>query len=544
MRAGFLLLAAMGVFAGTSHAQESYTPVIEFVRSSAGFIRGQTNGQVDKFLGLPYAAPPVGDFRWKAPTPPQGWSGIRDATVMGSECTQLKAGKGGQVVSGSEDCLYLNVYRPANTRSRKPLPVLVFIHGGLNHRGSGNDYDPSEMAASEGIIVVTINYRLNVFGFLALPSLDSEAGSPSSGNYGLLDQQAALRWVHENIRGFGGDPTNVTVGGESAGAIDICANLASPGASGMFNKVIMESTYCPAAPHVEALATSAPVAITAGCADVQSAASCLRGKAAADVLEAAAPLNPIVGGGTAIPGKDTGFNASPNYGNDVLPMKPADVLTAGQWNWATILIGSNHDEAALFVAPAIAAKVRLPLSVDGYNAVVASQYRSFAPAVLNEYHLDQFKSPFMAYADESTDDSPFGCAITQLSQALAVSAPVYRYEFDDAGAPIPGGEMTGLPAFSLGAYHGSELQYLFKMTRLPGPQTPQQQQLSTQMIQYWGNFIKTGNPNGSGLPEWPHYDANKLRILSLKPEGNAVIDNFDTDHHCSFWATAPGPPFK
>jgi len=545
MRLCSLVLTATGMCAVLVNAQSVPRPVIEFVRSEAGFIRGQTDGQVDRFLGVPYAAPPVGDLRWKAPEPAPGWAGIRDATALGNECTQLQNAKGGQVVTGSEDCLYLNLYRPANARPRQLLPVLVFVHGGLNHRDSGNWYDPTEMVTKTGIIVVTINYRLNVFGFLALPSLDSEAGNPSSGNFGLLDQQAALRWVHENILAFGGDPTNVTVGGESAGAIDTCANLASPGAAGLFNKVIMESTYCPAAPHEEALATSAAVATAAGCTDVQAAASCLRGMAAADVLQAAVPLNPIVGGDTAIPGKGAGFNASPNFGNDVLPVKPSDALASGQWNWASILMGSNHDEAALFVAPAMIGKVKLPLSVDGYQAVVAAQYRSFAPAVLNEYNLDQFKNPFIAYADEATDDSPFGCAVTQLSQTLSASAPIYRYEFADAGAPTPGGDATGIPAgLSLGAYHGSELQYLFKMTQLPGPRTPLQQQLSEQMIQYWGNFVKTGNPNGSGLVRWPLYDAYTNQILSLRPEGNAVINNFDTDHHCSFWATAPGPPFN
>jgi len=370
MRLCSLVFTAIGVCTFLVNAQSIPKPVIEFVRTEAGFIRGQTDGQVDRFLGLPYAAPPIGGLRWKAPMPSPGWSGIRDATALGNECMQLKNAKGGQVVVGSEDCLYLNVYRPANARPKQLIPVLVFIHGGLNHRDSGNDYDPSEMVAKTGVIVVTTNYRLNVFGFLALPSLDSEMGDPSSGNFGLLDQQAAMRWVHENILGFGGDPTNVTIEGESSGGIDLCANLASPKAAGLFNKVIMESMYCPAAPHEEALATSAPVAVTAGCTDVQSAASCLRAKAAADVLQAAVPLNPIVGGDTAIPGKGAGFNASPNFGNQVLPLKPSDALTSGYWNWSTVLLGSNHDEAALFVAPAMIGKVKLPLSVDGYNAVV------------------------------------------------------------------------------------------------------------------------------------------------------------------------------
>ncbi|HEY3841237.1 MAG TPA: carboxylesterase family protein [Bryobacteraceae bacterium] len=545
MRLRWLLFAAIGTSAGLLCAQNPPKTVTEFVRTQVGFIRGQTDGQVDRFLGVPFAAPPVGDLRWKAPSPPQSWSGIRDATVPASECTQLQNTKNGQVVTGSEDCLYLNIYRPANARPRQLIPVFVFIHGGLNHRDSANDYDPTEMVAKTGIIVVTIDYRLNVFGFLALPSLDSEAGEPSSGNFGLLDQQAALRWVRDNILGFGGDPTNVTVGGESAGGIDLCANLASPNAAGLFHKVIMESLYCPAAPHDEALATSAPVAVAAGCPDPQSAAACLRSKSAADVLKAAEPLNPIVGGDSAIPGKGSGFNASPNFGNDILPLKPSDALASGQWNWSSVLLGSNHDEAALFVAPAMIGKVKLPLSVEGYQAVVGFQYGSFAPSVLAEYGLAHYVNPFIAYADEVTDDSPLGCALTPLSQTLSATTQTYRFEFDDDAAPTPGGEASGqLPGLSLGAYHGSELQYLFKMTKLPGPQTGPQQQLSEQMIQYWGNFVKTGNPNGSGLPVWPRYDADTRQILSLRPAGNSVIDDFDTDHHCAFWATAPGPPFK
>ena len=219
------LLPGLFVFifgASSLSAQNVSKSVTEFVLTERGFLRGQTDGQVDTFLGIPYAAPPIGDLRWKAPAAPPRWSGIRDATAMGNQCTQLQnAGKGGgQIVAGSEDCLYLNVYRPAGARPRQLLPVLVFVHGGLNHRDSGNDYDPSEMVAKTGIIVVTLNYRLNVFGFLALPSLDSEAGDPSSGNFGLLDQQAAMRWVHENILGFGGNPANVTIEGESAGGID------------------------------------------------------------------------------------------------------------------------------------------------------------------------------------------------------------------------------------------------------------------------------------------------------------------------------------
>jgi para-nitrobenzyl esterase len=540
------LLATLVVGVLPLAAQESVTPVtaFAFVRTEGGFVRGQHSGEVDKFLGIPYAAAPVGELRWKPPVPPKPWDGVREATEAGSECTQLKTVRGqGRVVVGSEDCLYLNVYRPANTQRTELLPVLIFIHGGLNHRESGNDYDPSEIVAKSKIIVVTLNYRLNVFGFLALPSLDREAGDPSSGNFGLLDQQAAMRWVQENIIAFGGNPHKVAAEGESAGGIDLCAHLTSPGSAGLFDKVILESMYCPAASHEEALATSAPVAVAAGCTELRTAVACLRAKSAADILQAAEPLNPVVGGATAIPGKDSGFNASPNYGNRVLPVNPVDALTSGTWNWSSILLGSNHDEAALFVAPALARKGELPMSVEGYERVVGYQFGSFAQTVLNEYNLADYKSPFMAYADEVTDDSPLGCALSPLSRSLSNFAPVYRYEFNDATAPTP---FAGTPSsrLTLGAYHGSELQYLFKMIQLPGPQTPAQRALSEQMIRYWTNFVKTGDPNGPGLLEWPRYDPSTHEILSFRPAGNTLISNFDEDHHCTFWATAPGPPFK
>lgn len=504
-------------------------PVREFVWTDLGFIRGQTDGVVDQFLGVPYAAPPIGDLRWKAPADAPRWTGVLDATKFGSPCVQAGPAIGGQAIVGSEDCLYLNVYRPAAARPRDLLPVLMFIHGGSNQKGAGSDYDPSQMVAKTGIIVVTINYRLNVFGFLAHPSLDAEAGEPSSGNFGLLDQQAAMRWVRANILGFGGNPLNVTLDGESAGGIDICANLVSPQAAGLFNRAILESMYCPNATHDEALQVSAPVTTALGCADL----ACMRAAAAADIFNAAGNLSGEPGGGN-------GFNASPNYGSSVLPMDPSRALSAGQWNWSSILIGSNHDEAAFWIAPALlAAKVKFPVSEQAYQAIVETQFGSFAPNVLSEYSIADYPSPFMRYADISTDDSPLGCSETPLSQSFAALTQTFRYEFNDPNAPTAGANV-GLPStLSLGADHGSELQYLFKMTQLPGPQTGAQKQLSDQMMLYWANFARTGNPNGEGLPGWPRYDAANHQILSLRPDGSRILDTFDTDHHCAFWATAP-----
>ncbi|WP_321477622.1 carboxylesterase family protein [uncultured Paludibaculum sp.] len=520
------------LFAVSLTAQSEVTGVVGFVRTERGFVRGQTDGGVDKFLGIPFAAPPVGELRWKAPVEPAKWTGVLDATKLASSCTQLSRGAAGnQRVEGSEDCLYLNVYRPTRPGIGRPRPVIVFIHGGSNQRGSGAEYDPSEMVAKTGVVVVTVNYRLNVLGFLAPPSLDAEAGEPTSGNFGFQDQQAALRWVRSNIRAFGGDPSNVTVEGESAGGIDICAHLVAPSSAGLFDKAIIESSYCPASSHDDALAVSAPVAEALSCSD----ADCLRSKAAEELIKAV-PLSPVPGGGK-------GFNAIPNFGNSLLPVLPAEALSSGQWNKMPVLMGSNHDEMALFAGPMLlAAKVPMPMTAQTYQVIVAAQFGPFAPQVLKEYPVANFPSPLLAYSDVLTDYSPLGCAVTPMALSFAGHAMVFRYEFNDQAAPFGrAGLVSGL---SLGAYHGAELQYLFKMTRLPGPATEAQKQLSDQMIRYWTNFAKTGDPNGEGLTYWPVYDGDARQMMSLHPDGNAVLTNFDVDHHCAFWAAAPGPPFQ
>lgn len=492
------------------------------VETGQGQLRGRTDGTVDRFLGVPFAAPPVGDLRWKPPASPAKWTGIRNAFRLGDACVQMA--RGGKL-EGSEDCLYLNVYRPAAQDVNLPKPVLVFIHGGSNQRGSGGEYDPSGMVAENGLVVVTVNYRLNVFGFLALPALDTEMGGPGSGNYGFQDQQAALRWVHDNIRSFGGDPNNVTVQGESAGAIDICAHLAAPGSAGLFRKAIMESGYCPLTTHDQALAVGAQVTDAVGCSD----AGCLRAKTPEELITAV-PLSVVPGGGK-------GFNASPNAGNLVLPVAPAAAIESGQWNQMPLMIGSNHDEMALFAGPLLlASRIRLPLGADGYESLITMQFKSFAPQVLAEYPVDTFPSPFLAYSGVLTDLSPLGCGTTKMTQNFAGRALTFRYEFNDQAAPLIG-------PLKIGAYHGAELQYLFSMTRLNGRMTGEQKEMARQMRAYWANFARSGDPNADGLVYWPVYDNDARRMLSLQPAGATVETDFDTDHHCAFWAAAPPRPY-
>jgi para-nitrobenzyl esterase len=291
----------------------------------------------------------------------------------------------------------------------------------------------------------------------------------------------------------------------------------------------MESMYCPTASHTSAIQTSAPIAAALGCTDEPSAAACAQAKSTADILAATGHLS-MAG--------ETGFMAGPNFGNSLLPIQASDALNSGQWNHSNIMIGSNRDDASSFVSGALNGKVRFPMAVDEYQMLGTALYGSFAQAVLNEYPLSGYDDPFLAYADEINDYSLLGCAVTPLSQMFAAAAPTFRYEFDDRAAPVPGGNP---PNMTLGAYHGSELFYLFKKSNVS--KTATQLQLSSQMMRYWTNFAKTGNPNGSDLVFWPFYDANSHQMLSLNPDGNNAINNFDVEHHCAFWAAAPGPPF-
>ena len=488
------------------------------VITDRGVIRGKTVDNVDQFLGVPYAAAPIGALRWRAPIPAASWHGVRDATKPACPCAQIDLNKG--IQSGSEDCLYLNIYRPENIRHGQSPPVLVWIHGRNNTNGSGNDYDPSEMVEKTEIIVVTVNYRLTVFGFLALLSLDEESDDSSSGNYGLLDQQAALRWVQRNIGAFGGDPHNVTIAGESAGADNVCANLVSPTAAGLFKKAIMQSGRgCATATHAEVTQTGAMIATDLGCADPNTAAVCLRAKAPADLLEAA---------------KTRLFG--PNISGRALPLQLVDAVRSNQWNRSPILLGSTHD----YASPVIA-RVGFPLSVQSYEQFVTLRFKSLAPAVLNGYKLESYPDPAYAFSAENTD-SEIACKASHLAKLFSeMMTETYQYEFNDPDAPPPSPEKTGLnipPGVSLGSYHGSELQYLFKFSEASRDLSPTQEQLSDQMMQYWANFARTGNPNGPGIVHWPLYNPDTPLVLSFKPGGNTVIDNFDAAHRCAFWVHA------
>ena len=368
-----LLACLGGAAAASAHGRSHHGQPIAFTQD--GLVQGFAAGGVDKFLGIPYAAPPVGSLRWRPPRPPAPWHGVRSATSLPPACPQLANSNGPR--SENEDCLYLSVYTPTDAhagrghRGRRALPVLFWIHGGGLTTGTGNQHDGTLMATTNNIIVVSINYRLGVFGFLALPSLSAEARDHASGDYGLLDQEAALRWTHRNIAAFGGDPNNVTIAGESAGGYSVCSLLTSPPVRGLFSRAVMESGSCTSTPLAAAEQSGTQFADAAGCTDPSTAAACMRSKTAGDLLD-----DPDYPGGL-----------SPTAGGSELPVAPADAVAAGHFDRVPLLIGTNHDEGRTF------AQGLAGLTEQQYEGVIDSDYGANAPAVLAQYPFGSFPSP-------------------------------------------------------------------------------------------------------------------------------------------------------
>ena len=408
---------------------------------ACGEVRGIVRAGVAEFLGVPYAAPPIGELRWQPPQPHANWPGILDAARAGSACPQMRFRHPG--TQGSEDCLYLNIYRPEG--AGRGLPVMVWIHGGTFIGGAGAWYPAKALVARGNLVVVTINYRLGPFGFLANRSLDAGDPRRHSGNYGLLDQQAALRWIRDNIEEFGGDPHRVTVAGQSAGAISIGLHLVSPAAAGLFTRAIIESgpflgPLDRTRTLAEAEARGEIFAAKLGCDQTPEVAACLRAKTTAQVL-ATIPANLLEAGD---------LPWAPIVDGDLIPTQPVDAIGAERFNKVAIINGSNRDEETLMIA------FEKPLSAQQYIQSVKERAGSDAPRVLAAYPLAAYASPAQAAA-AALGDLFFSCRILAASELLAAQMPVYQYEFDDPRAP---NVSYPNPAFPLGAYHGAEIQYV------------------------------------------------------------------------------------
>jgi len=480
------------------------------VQTRMGEIRGKLDGKVRAFLGIPYATPPVGDQRWRAPQPPAAWTGALDATKPGNQCAQTRIRDQGML--GSENCLFLNIYAPDTPD--KALPVMVWIHGGTFLVGSGAQYDGHVLAEKGHLIVVTINYRLGPFGFLANRSLDGADPAHLSGNYGLLDQQAALRWVKDNIEPFGGDPGKVTVAGESAGAISIGLQLVSPAADGLFERAILESGPFLHVPTLDQAETRGDqFAAKLGCS---VAAACMRSKSTAEVLNAI-PASPIS------LGTPVWF---PVVDGHLIPSQPADAIAAGHLNKVTLINGSNRDEGTLFAA--FGGKA---LSAQEFTAAMQSRFGGNAQRVLAVYPLADYPSPTLASA-AGFGDVFFSCRILKAGELLSAWVPIYQYEFDDPNAP---NLFAPHPPFPFGAYHGSEIQYVLGGVLSNPTATPAQRSLAESMMGYWMNFISTGEPGGTA-PKWERFHADEARrILSLSPGKIHYESDFASMHHCDLW---------
>lgn len=487
------------------------------VRTHDGLVKGLRTTLAREFLGIPYAAPPVGALRWRPPKPAVHWRGVRLATKPGADCAQSGSlGTGVLKTSIVENCLFLNVYTPRS--ARHGLPVMVWIHGGGFTGGAGRIYDGAVIAKKGHVIVVTINYRLNAFGFLALPSLDSERGN-SSGAYGLMDQQAALRWVRDNARAFGGNPRNVTIFGESAGGASVCANMTSPTAFGLFKRAIAESgCLFPAQAKKAADQQGAALAASLGCTHQATAAACLRRKPASAILKADAvgSWGPVVSAPT-------------------LPAAPITAFLTGHYDHVPLLQGTNHDEGRFFVGLAFDLAGH-PITKKQYPVLIKGQFGAKVGArVLAQYPLSAYHSPDLAYSAVLTD-SGFSCPGLGADD-LAAGSGVYGYEFSD---PNPPNDFGVHFTFPLGAAHSTELQYVFG--RIPvldtvPPFKPAQLALSNQFIGYWTRFAASGNPNGRGAPRWPRFVVGKPRIQELIPSAIAPATGakFSAFHKCGFW---------
>jgi para-nitrobenzyl esterase len=492
------------------HQGASTGPV---VRTADGAVRGMSTSAADEFLGIPYAAPPVGPLRWRPPQPAAPWAGVRDATAFAPHCPQ-SASPFGQA-STSENCLFLNVFTPPGAaRGNRSLPVMVWIHGGALVTGESNDYDPTKLV-SNGTIVVTINYRLGALGFLAHPALASHSGGPS-GDYGLMDQQAALRWVQRNIGQFGGNRRNVTIFGESAGGLSVLSQLASPGARGLFAKAIVESgAYnLTQAPLATAEAAGEAFATSAGCAS--QTAACLR----------SLPVSTILANQTA-----SGY--TPDIDGQVLTQSIGTALSSGQFNRVPVIDGTNHDEWRLFVAESELEGA--PVTAANYQDMIASTLgvsSTIAAAIAAQYPLSAYPSPSVALGAVGTD-AIFACPALTVDNSVSKYVPTYAYEFNDENAPAP----YPSPGFAYGAAHASELQYLFGLPAAShGTLSPQQQKLAAAMRQEWTSFARSGVPSAAGAAAWPRFTAGGQAMLSLLPPEPVVQTSFASEHHCAFWA--------
>jgi para-nitrobenzyl esterase len=524
------------------------------VQTAEGPVRGIVKDGVNEFLGIPYAAPPVGDLRWKPPQPVEHWTKPLDASQFGNVCAQVTTlGVFASPASIDEDCLFLNVFTTKTGSAgggQGGLPVFVWIHGGGNVDGTANDYDGSKLAtggpSGTPTVVVTLNYRLGLFGFLAHPALDE--GQELFANYGILDIQAVLDWVKRNAASFGGDPNNVTLGGQSAGAQDTGANVISPLATGMFHRAIFESSPLSSlAPLSLGLSRGTAFADAAGCPgqDAQTAA-CLRELSTAEVLQLQGTAN-----------ANGPYVTGPMVDGIIVPTTPITAWTTGQFNHMPIMGGNVQDEANFGIGNTeyFTGPPQTPINADQYVRNVTATYSgpaypggpNYPPGtvekVLAEYPPGD--DPQATFNRVGTD--PGACRNRHVDALWAqAKVPTYAYEFNDRAAPY---YYPDMPGFKPLAAHTIDIQFLFPgwhggILGVPGASqsaalTPDEEKLSDELVAAWTNFAKTGNPNGTGDTPWPRF-VNQEGVPEFLSENVPALSTFTNkqfgdEHNCTFW---------
>jgi para-nitrobenzyl esterase len=514
------LLAFLAVVASDGRPQSAY------VATSSGPVQGVINGQIVAYLGIPYAEPPVGELRWRPPVAARPWQTVLPATKFGKRCMQFVRGENHD--AESEDCLFLNVYVPRNTRRDPPgifkqplLPVMVWIHGGANAGASADLFDPTPLVETAGgVVVVTLNYRLGTLGFLAHPALDTE-GQPAV-NYGILDQQLALKWVRANIAHFGGNAHNITIFGESAGGLNVTTHLVSPLSAGLFERAIIQSgAYqldTPSLAASEGLGTR--FAKRVGCES--RTVACLRALPIAKVMADIDSNGP------------TAFNQSTVDGQ-VLIETQRSALASGRFKRVPIMQGANSDEGrtgaqlargddelrTMLESAATARSKDLGQALEIYSAARYGSLRNAVGAALG--------------------DHGFACGAQESNRLLSRWVPSYAYEFADADSG------------AFGATHAAELKYLFDVSAFrtikptvvpvevilalagnPASLAPQSRTLSKAMRLSWVNFARTGDPRSDEIPEWQQASEGIQLLIPPRPRIKSLAD-FSAEHHCEFW---------
>ena len=542
---------AAGVLSTSATAQEGDEradgPVVQ---TSEGPVRGFVRDGVYEFLGIPYAAPPVGALRWMPPQPVAHWREPLKATKFANTCAQVtELGVFAGPPNINEDCLYLNVFTTRLGGEERGNAVLVWIHGGGNVDGESNDYDGSKLATCGPLgtptVVVTLNYRLGLFGFLAHPALDSEGHLYD--NYGIMDQQAVLQWVKRNAAAFGGDPSRVALGGQSAGAQDTGVNQISPLSAGLFNRAIYESSPLSGITiRSIGLARGMAFASAAGCPTDASpgAAACLRALSAAEILQLQGTPN-VTGP----------YVTGPMLDGTIMPITPITAWRTGQFNRMPIMGGNVQDESTFGISiTEYFANPHAPITETQYVSNVTATYSGAEysggpnyPADTVAKVLAKYPPNFMNLAPQEVFDlvgtHPGACRNVQVDRLWAKWVPVYEYEFNDQNAPY---YFPPLPGFKPLAAHTIDIQFLFPNwhggvlgVNHPATLTAQETALSDELVAAWTHFASTGNPNGTGNSPWPQYSeaANAAAVLSenVPSLSTFTLAQWSANHNCDLW---------